>query len=88
MFADAITAALKLPSRYDAKCRIDAIADKLVSMAEEGDIQAIRELGDRIDGKVAQALEVSGDMTMRHAFALPLAEASQTADEWARQNGR
>lgn len=32
------------------------LADQLIKKAEEGDIQALRELGDRIDGKPAQAI--------------------------------
>lgn len=35
------------------------IAEKLLTMAEAGDIQAIKELGDRIDGKAAQP--ITGD---------------------------
>lgn len=35
------------------------IADKLIEMAAEGDMQAIKELGDRLDGKPAQT--ISGD---------------------------
>lgn len=59
LFASAIAAALELPSRADQKKRIDAIAEKLVSMAEEGDLQAIREVADRLDGKPAQT--IAGD---------------------------
>jgi hypothetical protein len=37
------------------------IAAKLVEKAEEGDLAAIREIADRLDGKPAQAVEV-GDV--------------------------
>jgi hypothetical protein len=37
--------------------RLRIIADKLVEKAEQGDIQAIREIGDRLDGKAVQAIE-------------------------------
>ncbi len=40
--------------------KLRVIADKLVSMAVEGDIQAIKEVADRTEGKARQALEVSG----------------------------
>lgn len=40
--------------------KLRAIADKLVEMAEAGDIQAMRELGDRLDGKAKQQTELSG----------------------------
>lgn len=36
--------------------RLFNIADRLVTMAEAGDMQAIKELGDRLDGKPAQAI--------------------------------
>lgn len=36
--------------------KLRKIAKKLIAMAEEGDIQAIKEIGDRLDGKPAQAI--------------------------------
>lgn len=36
--------------------RLRRIAEKLLDQAEEGNIQAIKELGDRLDGKAAQAI--------------------------------
>jgi hypothetical protein len=39
--------------------RLRVIADKLAEKAEQGDIQAIREVADRLDGKPAQAIERS-----------------------------
>lgn len=35
--------------------RIDRLAVKLCEMAEEGDMQAMKEIGDRLDGKPLQA---------------------------------
>jgi molecular chaperone GrpE (heat shock protein) len=40
--------------------KLRRIADKLLAMAEDGDIQAIKEVGDRLDGKPTQATELSG----------------------------
>ena len=37
--------------------RLRIIADKLAEKAEQGDLQAIREIGDRLDGKAVQAVE-------------------------------
>ena len=39
------------------------IADRLLDKGEEGDLQSIREIADRLDGKAAQALEV-GDVPL------------------------
>lgn len=40
--------------------RLRRIAESLLNKAEEGDIQAIKEVGDRLDGKAMQATELSG----------------------------
>ena len=42
------------------KRRIEAAAEKLWERALEGDVSAIKELGDRIDGKSIQPTHVSG----------------------------
>lgn len=40
--------------------KLRAIAERLYDKAAEGDIQAAKEIGDRLDGKSAQALMLSG----------------------------
>lgn len=42
---------------------LEPIADKLVEMALSGEISHVKELGDRLDGKAAQQVLVSGDGT-------------------------
>ena len=37
------------------------LADKLIKKAEEGDISALKEIGDRLDGRAAQQIIHSGD---------------------------
>lgn len=41
--------------------RLSIIADKLCKLAMDGDIAAIKEIGDRLDGKPAQAVVGSGE---------------------------
>lgn len=41
--------------------KLRKIADALIDKAAEGDIQAIKELGDRLDGKALQGLEITGE---------------------------
>lgn len=41
--------------------KLNAIALKLLEMAEEGEPAAIRELGDRLDGKAKQQIEATGE---------------------------
>ena len=50
--------------------KLDAIADALITKAMEGDIQAIREFADRIDGKPAQESTV----TVQHRRAAELTD--------------
>lgn len=62
--------------------KLRAIADKLVDLAAEGDMQAIKELGDRLDGKPAQSVVVGGDQenplkTVTRIELVPLASTSK-----------
>lgn len=41
--------------------KLDILAKKLVDMACEGDIQAIKEVGDRLEGKPMQSTQLSTD---------------------------
>lgn len=45
-------------SRIEA---LDALAGKLLDRCNDGDMTALKELGDRLDGKPAQSVAVSGD---------------------------
>lgn len=59
-WAEAIARALarKAKGKRDG---INLVADQLVASALNGDQWAIKEIGDRIDGKAAQAVTVGGD---------------------------
>ena len=48
--------ALRMALRGDP-LRLRRIADKLATLAEEGDLSAIRELADRLDGRPAQVID-------------------------------
>jgi hypothetical protein len=41
--------------------KLRELAEKLIEKALEGDVSALREIGDRIDGKAHQQLTLSGD---------------------------
>ncbi len=51
--------ALKRREEKDPQA-MERLADKLLTAVEDGDIPAIKELGDRLDGKVPQAV-IGGD---------------------------
>lgn len=55
------------------------IARQLLVRAGD-DTQSAAQVADRLDGKPAQALEHSGDMTLRHEEALELLDRPGTGD--------
>lgn len=46
--------------------QLAAIAEETVTRALAGEAWAIKEIGERVDGKAVQAIEHSGDVTVRH----------------------
>ena len=63
LWADAIrTEALKLGSvPGEDRKKLNRLAVKLIEKALEGDVSAMREIGDRLDGKPAQQQILTGD---------------------------
>lgn len=59
-WSEAVDAAVHVEDPITRRRRIHAIADRLVGMAESGDLGAIKEVGDRLDGKAAQGLQLTG----------------------------
>lgn len=55
----AIERALERRSKADIK-GVDELADKLLEVAAAGDMAALKEIGDRLEGKPAQSVNVSG----------------------------
>ncbi len=55
LWREAIDRAIKRREQDDPQA-LEKLADKLLSAVDGGDVGAMRELGDRIDGKVAQAI--------------------------------
>ena len=53
-------AALKRALLADDAVKLRALADKLIARAEEGDVPALREVADRMDGKPTQQTELTG----------------------------
>jgi hypothetical protein len=60
IWKDAITRAIKRREVDDPQA-LEKLADKLLSAVEAGDVGAMREFGDRLDGKVAQAIIGGGE---------------------------
>lgn len=59
-WAAAIDRALAQRSKVDKVNALDALAEKLLRLCDEGDMTALKELGDRLDGKPVQAITGAG----------------------------
>jgi len=59
-FANMLNIAIKEAVEGKEHTKLRAVADALVDRAMSGDVQAIKEIADRIDGKVPQGV-VGGD---------------------------
>jgi hypothetical protein len=55
-FANMLNIAIKEAIEGSDKTKLRVVADALVDKAMTGDVQAIREVADRIDGKVPQGI--------------------------------
>ena len=56
----AIESALNLKCKSDGQKALVDIATQLLDKAASGDVGALKELGDRMDGKAPQAINVGG----------------------------
>jgi len=56
----ALERALEKRSRVAQVEALDLLAEKLLAKCDEADLGALKELGDRLEGKPAQSLEHSG----------------------------
>lgn len=65
-FAEMLRVAIKEAGKKDGTTKLREIADKLVEKAIEGDMQAIKEIADRLDGKAMQQVQAehTGDMSI------------------------
>jgi hypothetical protein len=68
-FANMLNIAIK-EAAEGGHTKLRAVADALVEKAMAGDVQAIKEIADRLDGKPAQSLEMSGSLALSHEEAL------------------
>jgi hypothetical protein len=80
MFYDALMLAIK--DTVNAG-KLRSIADKLLSLAAEGDIQAIKEVANRLDGMPT----VQIDQTIENiSYVAELPQVAETSEEWMKQN--
>ncbi len=60
--------------------KLDMIADKCADEAMNGESWAVREVGDRLDGKPAQAIAIKGDPDSPVIFNLRLGDGLKTIE--------
>lgn len=65
--------------RIVQRADMDKLADLVIDMALAGDMAAIREIGDRLEGKPHTSVEVSGKLDVREHIGLQ--EAGHRVDE-------
>lgn len=56
LFTDALRVAALMQERKSGKTRLRLIAERLVQEAEAGNVVAMKEVADRLEGKVPQAI--------------------------------
>ena len=66
----ALKRALSRSSNLNAAAGLDKLADKVVREALDGCQWAVQEIGNRIDGKPHQSVELSGTLNHNHASEL------------------
>jgi hypothetical protein len=64
--------------------KLALIARAVVNAAAAGDMQAAKEIGDRLDGKPRQEVEHSGDVGLPFVITAP--EATESTPEWEKQH--
>lgn len=74
----AIQRAIAKRSKVEGQLAIDDLAEKLLLACDKGEIGALRELGDRLEGRPAQALTIGGDAgsPLEHKMEVVLVRAS------------
>jgi hypothetical protein len=77
----AILRALDKRGAGDRVQALDELAGKLLDLVATGDLAALKEFGDRMDGKPAQAVTVAGDDEggpIRHSLTVGYADPPPT----------
>ena len=59
-WAEALERALEAHKPVEQRARLAALAESIVAKAMDGDVTALKEIGDRLDGKPKQQTEITG----------------------------
>src|SRR5262249_39841872 len=80
---DAIRKAVNKRDKDGSKA-LERLANKLVRLGEDGDVSALKEIGDRLDGKATQAIEANVNANVSFGEALERAHQRLRERERAR----
>ena len=64
IWADAINKVLCQANEGEKHANLRKLAEKIIEKALDGDMVAMKEIGDRVDGKALASIEVSGHMSL------------------------
>ena len=79
-FADAVRVAINREAG-DGRKKLMLLADKLIDFAMAGEGWAMQQIADRLDGKPAQSVELSGGLHLSHEDALNELDGPGTDDQ-------
>jgi hypothetical protein len=87
VWRDAIERAIARRAGKQDLLGIDELADRLIDTAFAGDIPAMKEFGDRIEGKAIQAIEHSGHIARTHEEELAALDNPDVESDDATREG-
>ena len=77
--------ALRMELYADDRLRLRLIAQACIAAAQAGDVAAIKEIGDRLDGKPHQTSETVAEV--KHSYVIETPAPAASVDEWQQQHG-
>jgi len=72
----------RLRKRLEERAKQDEIVDQLIDKACEGDLSAIKEIFDRLDGKPKQSIDLESNNTHQYVIS---DSPMPTVDEWVKE---
>jgi len=83
LWTAAITRALDKRTRKEGKDALDELAETLLTKCDDADLAALKELGDRIEGRPAQTNVLEGQLGIDYRvdeIARPIIDAANNTD--------
>ena len=60
-WSEAINRCMETHKPADRRRKLDLLAQRVYEMAMEGNVEAVKEIGNRLDGKARQSIEITDD---------------------------